>query len=85
MKTKITQHTPGPNPVVTIVPESATHIAFVNGKTYTRAEVTAAQELLEFAKTIREVCKVIVNGGGKFEPLGVRVVVESLIAKADGR
>lgn len=41
-------------PVVTIVPESATHIAFVNGKTYSREEINNFTPMLKLLREIHE-------------------------------
>lgn len=98
MKTQsVAQHTPGPWKVK--VPEAGFNLSYVllggpdgvyigniiDGKNadLIRRAVNSHEELLEFAKNMRLVCEAITSGNGEFEPLGVRVVVESIIAKAE--
>jgi len=69
-------------PTLTIVPEHATHVAFINGGTYPRELIATAPELLEALKEV----KAVFEASGAVEPFKAQYeVVCQAIAKAEGR
>jgi hypothetical protein len=67
-------------PTITIVPESASHVAFVNGKTYSRKQIEAYPDLLASLKEYKETAT-----NGTVITLGMARRSQDVIARAEGK